>query len=154
MNYKTTHFLPISLEDAWAFFTDPANLEKLTPENMKFSITSEMFTDKIYPGMIITYSVSPIWKIALGWMTEITHVMDKKFFVDDQKTGPFKVWHHQHHFEEVDGGVLMTDIIYYKVGFSFLGRIAEVIFVNKSVKRIFDYRKTVLDEMFTQIYHS
>ena len=140
--------MPISMDDAWEFFTDPKNLDKLTPEDMKFQITNDFFSDNIYPGMIITYIVSPFWSIPVKWMTEITQVMEKRYFIDDQKSGPFKVWHHQHHFREVDGGVEMTDIINFKVGYGILGSLIEKLFVNKKVKQIFEYREKMLNELF------
>lgn len=141
--------LNITLEEAWAFFSNPVNLDKLTPVDMKFKITSS-HTEGIYPGMIITYKVSPLLGINLNWMTEITHVQDRKYFIDNQKSGPFKIWHHQHHFKEIDGGIEMTDILHYTAPFGFIGRIAEMAFVNQRVNAIFDYRRKVLEDMFEQ----
>jgi ligand-binding SRPBCC domain-containing protein len=136
------------MDDAWGFFTNPKNLEKLTPGDMRFQITSEFLSEKIYPGMIITYIVSPVLRIPVRWMTEITHVKEKEYFVDDQKLGPFKIWNHQHHFREVEGGVEMTDIIYFKVGYGFLGGILEKLMVNRRVRAIFEYRRSVLTRLF------
>ena len=137
----------ISLEEAWAFFSNPVNLDKLTPTDMKFKITSS-HSKGIYPGMIITYKVSPLLGINMNWMTEITHVQDGKYFIDNQKSGPFKLWHHQHHFKEIDDGVEMTDILHYKAPLGFIGRIAEKSFVNRRVDAIFDYRRKVLEDIF------
>lgn len=150
MKHIAKQFIPISLDEAWEFFSDPVNLEMLTPPDMRFQITSESPGRKMYPGMIITYIVSPLLRIPMHWMTEITQVKEKEYFIDDQKSGPFKIWHHQHHFEEVNGGVEMTDIIYYKVGFGFIGAIANSLFVKKRVKKIFEFRQQVLDRLFAQ----
>ncbi len=150
MIFQTVQFLPISLERAWDFFTDPANLEKLTPGDMMFRITSDFNSKKIYPGMIITYLVSPLFRIPIQWITEITHVKYNEYFIDNQISGPFKIWHHQHHFRIVEGGVEMTDIVHYIVGFGFLGRIANTLVVKKRVRRIFEYRRRILSESFTR----
>ena len=104
----------------------------------------------MYEGMIITYKVTPLLNIPLSWMTEITHVKEKKFFVDEQRLGPYKMWHHQHIFEKCEQGVIMKDIITYIPPFNFIGRIANTIFIEKKVNDIFDYRKKVLDELFNK----
>ena len=150
MYLKTSQFIPVSIEKAWSFFTDPKNLQKLTPEDMNFEITSEFKDEKIYPGMIITYVVSPVLRIPVKWMTEITHVRDREYFVDDQRLGPFRIWNHQHHFRAVDGGVEMTDIIYYSIGFGFLGRLLDRLFIRKRVKNIFEYRKMAMNSLFNE----
>ena len=149
MKYIARQFIPISLDEAWAFFSDPSNLEMLTPAKMRFRITSGNPGKKMYPGMIITYIVSPLLRIPMNWMTEITQVKEKEYFIDDQKSGPFKIWHHQHHFKEVDGGVEMTDIINYKVGFGFIGGIANALFVKRRVRKIFEFRQKVMERLFT-----
>lgn len=149
MIFQTVQFLPVSLEVAWKFFTDPANLEKLTPEDMMFRISSDFSTREIYPGMIITYIVSPVLRIPVKWMTEISQVKSREYFIDNQRSGPFKIWHHQHHFRAVEGGVEMTDIVHYKIGFGFLGRLANILFVRKRVRKIFEYRESVLNQLFT-----
>lgn len=141
--------LPISLEQAWDFFSSPLNLAKITPDHMGFIITSDFKEgQKMYPGMIITYKVSPLLGIKLNWMTEITHVQDGKYFVDEQRFGPYALWHHQHHFEEIKGGVHMTDIINYAIPYGFIGRIANTILVEKEVRGIFDYREKKVEELF------
>jgi ligand-binding SRPBCC domain-containing protein len=104
--------------------------------------------EKMYPGMFIMYSIRPMFNIPMNWVTEITHVSDRKFFVDEQRVGPYHIWHHEHHFEEKDGGVLMTDILHYNVGMSFLGWIASKLFVDKKVQGIFDYRYKILEQRF------
>ena len=140
-------WLPISLDEAWDFFSIPKNLNEITPEDMVFEIKSDV-PEKMYPGMFIMYSIRPMFNIPMKWVTEITHVSDRKFFVDEQRVGPYHIWHHEHHFEEKDGGVLMTDILHYNVGMSFLGWIASKLFVDKKVQGIFDYRYKILEQRF------
>lgn len=139
--------LPIGLPDAWDFFSSPINLEKITPSHMGFKVTSGM-PDKMYPGQIITYKVSPLKGIKTNWVTEITHVEHQKFFVDEQRFGPYSMWHHEHHFEEMNGGILMTDKVSYKIPFGFLGQIAQILFVKRQLKKVFEYRIKVLEAMF------
>ena len=141
-------FLPITLEQAWDFFSSPVNLKKITPEYMGFKITSDLGDGKMYPGQIISYIVTPVLGIPMSWTTEITHVVDKKYFVDEQRFGPYSLWHHQHWFREVEGGVEMTDIVNYGLPLGFLGRIANSIFVQNKLKEIFDYREKVVGQYF------
>lgn len=144
---QSKQWLPISLNQAWDFFSSPKNLNEITPEDMVFEIKSDI-PEKMYAGMFIVYSIRPILNIPVKWVTEITHVEDKKFFIDEQRVGPYSIWHHEHHFEEKDGGVLMTDILHYDVGKSFLGVIASKLFVDKKVKGIFEYREKKLEKLF------
>lgn len=137
-------FLPISIDKAWDFFSSPVNLKKITPEYMGFEITSDLGNGKMYPGQIITYIVTPVLGIPLNWCTEITHVQDKRYFVDEQRFGPYSLWHHQHWFEQVEGGVLMTDVVHYALPLGFLGRIAHTLFVRSKLNEIFDYREKVV----------
>lgn len=116
---------------------------------MKFVVTSDYDNDtRIYPGMIITYKVSPLFGIKMNWMTEIGHVKEPDYFVDEQRTGPFALWHHQHHFKTVKGGVLMTDLLNYAVPYGILGRIANTLLVEKQVKNIFVYRTKAINDLF------
>lgn len=142
-------WLPISLDEAWDFFSSPNNLNEITPEDMVFEIKSDV-PDKMYRGMFIVYAIRPVLNIPMKWVTEITHVEDKKFFVDEQRLGPYNIWHHEHHFEEKDGGVLMTDILHYDVGKSILGRVASKLYVDKKVAHIFDYRYKILEAHFAK----
>jgi ligand-binding SRPBCC domain-containing protein len=146
-NLKTVQFLPISLEKAWDFFSSPSNLSKITPAELNFKILSTDLT-KVYAGQVIEYKVHPILGIPLYWMTEITQVEHHKYFVDDQRYGPYSMWHHQHHFKVVEGGVEMTDIVHYKLPFWFLGDIANTLFVKAKLKEIFDYRIKKVAEIF------
>jgi len=143
-----TQQLPISLDEAWSFFSNPANLKEITPEHMGFVVTSKHHGEMMYPGQIIRYIVKPLFGIPLKWCTEITHVEDKKYFIDEQRFGPYSFWHHQHHFTAVEGGVLMEDILNYKVPMGFLGDIADTLFIKKEVQGIFDYRKKILTSRF------
>jgi len=145
---KTIQKLPISLDEAWEFFSSPKNLKEITPDNLGFNIVSQHHGEKMYPGQIIEYKVSPVLGIPLYWMTEITHVEDKKFFIDEQRFGPYSMWHHQHHFKAVEGGVEMTDIVHYKLPFWFLGDIANALLVKKQLKGIFDYRFAFVEQRF------
>lgn len=145
---KTVQFIPVSLEKAWDFFSNPANLQAITPEGMGFQIVSKHHGDKMYAGQVIEYKVKPVAGIPMYWMTEITHVEDKKFFVDEQRFGPYSLWHHQHHFKEVNGGVEMTDIVHYKIPFWFIGDIANSLFVKNKLKAIFDHRFKKVEELF------
>ena len=143
---KTVQKLPISLETAWEFFSRPDNLKDITPANLGFNIISKHHGAIMYPGQIIEYTVSPLFGIPMYWMTEITHVADLKYFVDEQRYGPYSMWHHQHHFKQIEGGVEMTDIVHYKLPMWFLGDIAHAIMVKTILKGIFNHRyQAVLD---------
>lgn len=143
----STQVLPIDLETAWKFFSSPKNLNEITPEDMTFKITSDV-PEEMYEGLFITYKISPFLGIQMDWCTEITHIKDQSFFVDEQRKGPYNIWHHEHHFEKVPEGVLMTDILHYDIGMSFLGSIAGALFVHKKVESIFTYRYQKLETLF------
>lgn len=140
--------IPISIEKAWDFFSSPNNLSKITPEKMNFIVTSKYNSEKMYPGMLITYKVSPLFGIQLDWCTEITHVEEGKYFVDEQRFGPYALWHHQHHFKAIDGGIEMIDIVNYAIPYGFIGRIANSILVASEVRKIFEYRVQKVEELF------
>ncbi|MEZ5083962.1 MAG: SRPBCC family protein [Bacteroidales bacterium] len=141
--------IPVKLEEAWNFFSSPSNLQRITPKHMGFEIISDAHNEKMYPGMIITYKVKPLLGIPLTWVTEITQVMEHFYFIDNQKAGPYKFWHHQHFFRKTDKGVEMTDIVNYAAPYGVIGRIMESIIIEKKVKEIFDYRENVILELFT-----
>jgi len=145
---KAVQKIPVSVEKAWDFFSDPANLPLITPAEMSFKIISKHHGKKMYPGQIIEYYVSPIAGIKLYWMTEITHVEDKKFFIDEQRYGPYSMWHHQHHFKPIEGGVEMTDIVHYKNPFGFIGSLANNMFIKPRLDKIFAYRFEKIEEIF------
>ena len=137
-------FLPVSAQEAWNFFSNPANLSKITPKEMNFVITSKV-PEKIYPGLIITYKVSPLLGIPMPWVTEITHVKEPDYFVDDQRSGPYAIWHHEHYFEVVADGVIMRDKLFYKVPFGLLGNLLDNLLIRDKVSGIFEYRKKYLE---------
>jgi ligand-binding SRPBCC domain-containing protein len=141
------HELPLSPQEAWFFFSNPCNLAEITPPSMNFRIRNSL-PPAIYEGMIIEYGVSPMWNISMEWITEITHVNAPYYFVDEQRVGPYKIWHHEHHFRESAKGVEMTDILWYSVPFGFLGKWIDFLIVGKKVSEIFAYRKQKLDELF------
>ncbi|TAH08333.1 MAG: hypothetical protein EAZ12_07810 [Sphingobacteriia bacterium] len=147
-NIKTVQKIPISLEKAWDFFSKPDNLKEITPDNLGFNIISKHHGSVMYPGQIIEYTVRPIAGIPLYWMTEITHVSEQQYFVDEQRYGPYSMWHHQHHFKAIDGGVEMTDIVHYKLPLWFLGDIANTIMVRSQLKGIFNCRYKAVDDKF------
>jgi ligand-binding SRPBCC domain-containing protein len=140
--------LPITLDQAWDFFSSPVNLKKITPEYMGFEITSDLGEGRMYPGQVITYVVTPVLGIPMRWCTEITHVMDKKYFVDEQRFGPYRFWHHQHWFKAVEGGVEMTDIVHYGLPLGILGQVANILFVRSKLEEIFNYREKVVAKFF------
>lgn len=145
----TEQAIPISLAEAWDFFSSPANLAKITPKEMDFVVTSTYNGDaKMYPGMIITYKVSPIFGIKMDWMTEITQVKEGEYFVDEQRFGPYALWHHQHHFKEIPGGVLMNDILNYAIPYGAIGRFGNLILVKNQIKKIFNFREKAITELF------
>lgn len=145
---KTVQKIPVSLDVAWEFFSNPRNLQAITPSNLGFKIVSKHHGEKMYAGQIIEYKVAPVLNIPMYWMTEITHVEEGKFFVDEQRFGPYSLWHHQHHFKVIEGGVEMTDIVHYKLPLFFLGDIAHAIFVKAQLKKIFDYRFEAVEKLF------
>lgn len=145
---KTVQRIPVSPEKAWNFFSDPANLQTITPGNMGFTIISQHQGHRMYPGQVIEYKVKPVAGIPLYWMTEITHVQGGSYFVDEQRFGPYSLWHHQHHFKSIEGGVEMTDIVHYKIPFWILGDLAHLLFVKKKLETIFQFRYQKVEELF------
>ena len=142
--------LPISLEKAWEFFTHPNNLDRITPKEMQFEITNNP-PDKTYLGQIITYKIGILPMIKSNWITEITHFEDRKFFVDEQRFGPYALWHHKHFIKEIPGGVEMEDIVDYKVPMGILGQLVHPILVKPKLNEIFEYRRKKLIELFGEI---
>ena len=148
---NSTQKLPISMEEAWLFFSDPKNLNTITPDSMKIQTISGD-ERKMFQGQIIHYKISPFPFISMEWVTEITHVEQNNFFVDEQRFGPYKFWHHKHFFTAIDGGVLMEDIVHYKVPFGILGRLLHPILVRPRLNEIFDFRTQKLITLFGN-YH-
>ncbi|HRI19354.1 MAG TPA: SRPBCC family protein [Panacibacter sp.] len=145
---KIVQNMPTDIDTAWAFFSKPSNLKDITPANLGFNIISKQHGREMYAGQIIEYKISPFLHIPLYWMTEITHVTDKQYFVDEQRYGPYKMWHHQHHFKTIDGGVEMTDIVHYKLPLWFLGDMANSFFVKTQLKKIFSFRFDAIEKKF------
>ncbi|MBK6560345.1 SRPBCC family protein [Candidatus Amarobacter glycogenicus] len=137
--------LPIPLEEAWAFFSDPRNLATITPPSLNLKPTSAL-PSAMHPGLIVTYDVVPMAGLRVLWVTEITHVVDGVMFVDEQRAGPYRFWHHQHHFKAVPGGTEMRDIIHYALPLGVLGDLFGARMVKRKVQGIFDYRREVLEE--------
>jgi ligand-binding SRPBCC domain-containing protein len=144
---KAKQDITISIDEAWNFFSNPNNLPKITPPWLNLKVTSEL-PDKMYEGMIITYKVYPFLGITSNWVTEITTVKEKTFFIDEQRFGPYKFWHHQHHFKEIDEGVEMKDIVSYALPLDPLSRLLNNILVEKKVEGIFSFRKGLLEDLF------
>ena len=144
---ERTQVLPISLEEAWAFFSSPKNLAKITPKELGFVVHGNV-PEVMYPGLFIEYTVSPLLGIPMRWVTEITHVREGSYFVDEQRVGPYAIWHHEHFFESVPGGVKMTDVVHYKVPLGILGNLVHLWLVRPKLEQIFSYRWAANERMF------
>ena len=145
---KTAQKIPATLNEIWDFVSSPKNLKEITPAHMGFEITNNSGGEKMYPGMIITYKVSPLFGLKLNWMTEITQVKENHYFVDEQRMGPYKMWHHEHKIEVIAGGVLMTDIVTYIPPFGILGALANWLIIKRQLKQIFDFRTKALEKKY------
>ena len=147
---KAKQGLPISRKKAWEFLSDPKNLKTITPDHMGFHILSG--ADRpMYQGQIIQYIVKPFAGFSTKWVTEITHVKEDEYFVDEQRFGPYSLWHHKHFLKDVDGGVEMEDIIDYKIPFGIVGQIVQPFLVKKQLQGIFRYRESKLIEIFGKL---
>jgi ligand-binding SRPBCC domain-containing protein len=144
----TKQLLKSDLHTVWEFMSSPANLAKITPSYMGFHILGDSVPEKMYAGQIIEYYVTPVAGIKMHWVTEITHVQDKLYFVDEQRFGPYSFWHHKHFLKEVSEGIEMTDILHYKIPFGFLGKIVNALFIKKKINEIFNYRYNKLEQLF------
>jgi len=142
-----TQRLPISLDEAWRFFSNPQNLKEITPPNLRLVVNNDI-PSKMHPGMIVSYRVRPLLGIPINWVTEITHVEEGRLFVDEQRFGPYRFWHHQHHFNPIEGGVEMRDIIHYMLPLGPLSIIADRLIVRRQLNQIFSFRKEVLERRF------
>ena len=147
--FKRTQLVKTDIATCWDFFSSPKNLKKITPAYMGFDVLLEI-PDKMYEGLMIEYTVRPLLNIPMKWITEITHVKENEFFVDEQRKGPYRIWHHEHHFKVVDGGVEMTDIVSYEIPFGIFGKIAHPIVVKKKLEEIFAYRLKAVEEIFNK----
>ena len=150
--FEARQLLPIGLDEAWAFFSDPRNLARITPPEMGFEVTSPL-PERMHPGLIIGHRVRPLLGIPVTWITEISHLVEGELFVDEQRFGPYHFWQHQHHFRPLgDGaaadGVEIGDVVHYALPFGPLGDVLNTLLVRDRVRAIFDYRRGVLEERF------
>jgi ligand-binding SRPBCC domain-containing protein len=143
---QCTQTLPIPVATAWEFFSDPRNLPVITPPDLGFKISSAV-PERMYPGMVVSYSVTPFGRFCVDWTTEITQVREPEFFVDEQRFGPYRFWHHQHHFRQVENGTEMIDLVHYLLPFGLFGLVAAG-FVRGRLERIFTFRRQTLERMF------
>jgi ligand-binding SRPBCC domain-containing protein len=139
--------IPATQETVWDFISSPRNLKLITPEDLGFEVTS-IPAEKMYAGMLIKYSVKPLFGIKMRWVTEISHIKEPEYFIDRQYWGPYKRWHHKHELKAIEGGVLMTDIINYIPPFWLLGSLANFLFIRKRLDEILRYRQMKLEEIF------
>ncbi len=138
-----------NFDEIWKFFSRPENLNHMCPQDLKFKITSENLTNATYQGQIITYEIGIFPFLKNFWVTEITLVKEKEIFIDEQRFGPYSMWHHEHHFQKVsENEIMMTDIISYKLPFGFLGRLIAGNIIKKKLKSIFDYRFQFCERTF------
>lgn len=147
-HFSAEQKIPAPIDTIWAFISSPENLQRITPDYLQFSITSQDLPTDIYPGLIISYNVRPLLNIKMTWVSEITHVKEKESFIDEQRAGPYAMWHHEHHITPITGGTLMKDAVTYKPPFGILGAVANTLFIRKNLKQIFEYRKQVLIDIF------
>lgn len=144
---ESVQHINASLEECWSFFSNPKNLQIITPKSMGFEVTD--YDDKLmYAGQIIQYKITPLLGIKLNWMTEITVVKENSYFIDEQRFGPYTLWHHKHFFEATANGTQMTDIVHYALPLGFIGRIMNALVVRNELKTIFEYRHKKVEEIF------
>ena len=144
-----TTIVPRPLAETWDFFSRPENLERLTPPEVSFEILSPVAGVEMYPGMVIQYRVSPLPGLRTDWVTEITQVRHHEHFIDDQRVGPFALWHHQHFFHALDGGrTEMRDVLHYQAPLGPLGTLADWLFVRRQVEGIFTARAAAIARLF------
>lgn len=145
---ETKQLIRADLASVWAFMSNPRNLARLTPPYLGFEVLSKESNDRVYQGQIIEYYIKPVLNIKLHWVTEITHVQEGAYFVDEQRFGPYAFWHHKHFLQETAGGVEMRDLVHYKLPLGFLGKLANAAFVKKQLKGIFDFRYQQVATLF------
>jgi len=143
-----TQLIPATSAEVWDFISDPANLAVITPPSMGFRIKNGDLPSRIYPGLMIRYRVKPLLGIPITWLTEITQVREGSYFVDEQRSGPYALWHHEHHLQAVGDGVLMKDKVTYRLPLGMLGDLAHALFVRRKLRRIFLFRRKALEEKF------
>lgn len=146
--FQQTQNIRVDIKKAWEFFSSPDNLKLITPKNMNIQILNRSDAGDMYPGMIITYTLSPLFNLRVKWATEITQIRDYKYFIDNQIKGPYKIWHHEHHFKETKDGIEMRDILFYDLPLGIIGKFAHKLFVKKRIEEIFNYRTEKIKELF------
>ena len=146
---RTEQRLPLAIGEAWDFFSNPANLQEITPPAMRFEVTSEV-PSRMHPGLIVTYRVRPLLGVPVRWVTEITHLVEPYLFVDEQRFGPYRFWHHQHHFREIEGGVEMVDLVHYAPPTP-AAPLLDRLLIGGKLKQIFDFRREVLVRRFGEL---
>ena len=147
---RKTQYIPAPIQKVWDFFIDPKNLAFLTPTYMRFETISDDGGASIYPGQIIQYRLSPFPRLRVYWMTEIVQMRERSYFIDEQRRGPYRLWHHQHHFREVPEGVEMTDIVHYELPFRIVGDWVNALSVRRQLEGIFQYRRLRVEEFFSR----
>lgn len=146
---ESRQVIPVALDTAWEFFSNPRNLERITPPDLGFKITTLDLPPRIHAGMMIQYQVNALPGIPMTWLTEITHVREGEYFVDEQRVGPYALWHHEHHFADLGNGrVEMRDRVTYRLPLQPLGELAHAWLVQPRLKRIFEYRQLRVSAMF------
>ena len=145
---KALQKIPAKIDNVWELFSNAANLQKITPEDMGFRILSELHNGPVFTGQLIEYKLKPLFGIPVYWMTEIMQVKEKEYFMDEQRKGPYRLWRHEHFFRPVEGGVEMTDVVTYQNPLGILGQLANMTMVKKKLRRIFEYRYHRIEEIF------
>jgi ligand-binding SRPBCC domain-containing protein len=145
--YKSKQFIKASISEVWDFISSPKNLQSITPSYMQLRVVSDL-PEKMYEGMVIAYKVRPMLRIQVTWVSKITEVVENKFFVDEQLTGPYKIWRHEHRIEEVDNGIMMTDLVTYVPPLGAIGKIANKLFIRNKIQDIFSYREYAINNKF------
>ena len=148
--YKSEQLVKAPEQTVWNFFSLPDNLARITPPGLNFNVTSPAHAKQIYAGMIISYSIRPLFNIRMKWITEITHCNPPRMFIDEQRFGPYKFWHHEHVFTPHKEGVIMKDTVHYAIGFGWPGELAHTWLIRPKLKEIFDYRQKKIEELFNQ----
>ena len=146
---KTTQIIEEDISKCWDFFSSPHNLKKITPAYMNFQVLTDV-PEIMYEGLMIEYRVTPILNIPTNWITKISKVEEKKYFIDEQWSGPYKAWHHEHHFKKIKNGTEMTDILTYQMPFGILGKVLHALFIKNKLKSIFKFRHQAVEQIFNK----
>src|SRR5699024_2871808 len=147
---RQKQILPITLDEAWTFFSNPHQLPELTPAWMHMQIKSSL-EKEMYIGMLMVYQIKPLFGIQLKWVTEITHIEEKAYFIDEQRFGPYRFWHHEHHFKAVEQGVEMIDKLHYALPFGYLGNVVHQVSVKNKIEKVFNFRRQMLTQKFGEV---